>query len=120
MSQTSLGLVVCTTAGTQARTPGFHAVLPGELIILTPITTELEATLRDNRSLTYQAESIDELSQTGWRATFTGPARIVASPLSRRHRTAAFHLKAGLGTRLLRLRPRDIEGHRFQRPNAAS
>lgn len=120
MSQTSLGLVVCTMAGTQTRTPGFHTVLPGELIILTPITTELEATLRDNRSLTYQAESIDELSQTGWRATFTGPARIVAGPLSRRHRTAASHFEAGLGTHMLRLRPRDIEGHRFHRLNAAS
>lgn len=78
LSQTSRGLVVCTTAGTQTRTPGFHAVLPGELIILTPITTELESTLRDGRLLTYQAESVDEL--TGWHATFTGPARIMAGP----------------------------------------
>lgn len=118
VSQTGLGLVVCTTAGTQSRTPGFHAVLPGELVILTPVTTELECTLRGDRLLTYQAESIDELTQTGWYATFTGPARIVTGPLPRRHRTGLSHFEAGLGTRMLRLRLRDIEGYRLQRRNA--
>lgn len=120
LSQISLGLVVCTTAGTQTRTPGFHAVLPDELIILAPITAELESTLRDDRLLTYQAESIDELTQTGWRAAFTGRARIVGGPLPRRHRVAVSHFEAGLGTRMLRLRLRDIEGYRLQRLNAAS
>lgn len=120
LSQISLGLVVCTTAGAQTRMPGFHAVLPDELIILTPITAELESTLRDDRPLTYQAESIDELSLTGWRATFTGRARIVSGPPPRRHRAAVSHFEAGLGTRMLRLRLRDIEGYRLQRLNAAS
>lgn len=115
LSQTSLGLVVCATAGMQTRTPGFHAVLSDELIILTPITAELESTLRDDRLVTYQAESIDEPTRTGWRATFTGQARIVGGPQPRRHRVAVSHFEAGLGTRLLRLRPRDIEGYRLQR-----
>jgi|GEM_PF-2898631 len=121
LSQTSLGLVVCTTMGAQTRTLGFHAVLPGELIILTPVTPELEATLRDGRLLSYRAESVDEPTRSGWHATFTGPARIIAGPPPRRqHRTAASHFEAGLGTRMVRLRPQSIEGHRFQRLNAAS
>jgi hypothetical protein len=121
LSQTGLGLVVCTVAGMRTRTPGFHAVLPGELVILTPITTALESTLRDDRPLTYQAESVDELTGTGWHATFSGPARIVAGPpLRRQHTTAVSHLQAGLGTRMLRLRPQDIKGHRFERLDGAS
>jgi len=121
LSQTVLGLVVCTVDGTRTRTLGFHAVLPGELIILTPITAELESVLRDNGPLTYQAESVDELAGTGWHATFTGPARIVAGPpLRRRHRRAVSDFEAGLGTRMLRLRPQHIWGHRFERLEDAS
>ena len=81
----------------------------------------MESTLRDGRLLTYQAESVDELTRTGWHATFTGPARIMAGPpLRRQHRTAVSHFEAGLGTRMLRLRPRDIKGHRFERLDSAS
>lgn len=121
LSQTVLGLVVYTVDGTRTHTLGFHAVLPSELIILTPIATELESALRDGGPLTYQAESVDELTGTGWHAAFTGPARIVAgSPPRRRHRTAASDFEAGLGTWMLRLRPQDINGHRVEPLDDAS
>lgn len=112
----SIGFVVCARGGMTARQAGFHAVERGELVILTAMTAELEAQTERGLPVTYLAESVDDTTLRGWSATFTGPADVIGDPLLRRHyQRIVPGFEAGTGTRVLRLRPHLIDGHRFQR-----
>ena len=120
LGQTSLGLVVCATATADTRTVGFHAIIHGELIILTLLTPELEAALEGSRPIVYQSDSIDDGNRSGGQATVTGRARFIIDSALRRHYRLTLHgFVAGPGSRVLRLRPQSIDGHRFQRLHAA-
>ncbi|WP_344656958.1 hypothetical protein [Catenulispora subtropica] len=112
----SIGFVICARGGMTARQAGFHALERGELVILTVMTAELEALMDNGLPITYLAESVDETTGKGWYATFTGPAEVIIDPLLRRHyQKIVPGFEAGPGTRVLRLRPQLIDGHRFQR-----
>lgn len=121
LGQTSLGRVVCTTPGSQSRTIGFHAIVHSELIILTLLTPELESALEDEQPIAYQVDSVNDTTQAGWHTTVTGLARFIVEPVLRRHYRLTMHgFVAGPGSRVLRLRPQGVEGHRFQEMRAAS
>lgn len=121
LGQSSLGRVVCATPHSQTRTVGFHAVVHSELIILTLLTPELETAMEDERPIAYQVDSVDDATQAGWQTIVTGPARFIVDPALRRHYRLTLHgFVAGPGSRVLRLRPQGIEGHRFQQLRAAS
>lgn len=121
LGQTSLGRVICGKPGSQTRTVGFHAIVHSELIILTLLTPELESALEDERPISYQADSVNDATQAGWNTTVTGPARFIVEPVLRRHYRLTLHgFVAGPGSRVLRLRPQGVEGHRFQQLRAAS
>lgn len=116
----SIGFVICAKEGMTVRRPGFHAVERGELVILTIMTAEVEAALDDGLPITYLAESVDASTLKGWYATVTGPAEVVVDPALRAHyQNTLPGFQADDGSKVLRLRPDVVGGHRIQRMSAA-
>ena len=120
LGEISVGLVVCAQDGMTTRRPGIHAVERGVVVILTLMTPELEASLDSELPVTYAAESVDETTGKGWHATVTGPAEVIVDPVLRTHYQQTLPgFEPGHGTRVLRMRPESVDGHRFQRRSAA-
>jgi hypothetical protein len=116
----SIGFVVCAKEEVTTRRPGIHAVERGAVVILTFMTPELEAALESEQSITYVAESIDDVTGAGWRAAVAGPAEVVADPVLRAHfQQVVPGFESGHGIRMVCLRPQSVDGHRFQRLSAA-
>ncbi|WP_194904017.1 hypothetical protein [Catenulispora rubra] len=120
LGDTSIGFVICAKEGMTVRQPGFHAVERGELVILTLMTAVLESQLENGLPITYHAESVNETTLKGWYATITGPAEIIIdSPLRAHYQRAFLGFEPDRGTKILRVRPDAIVGHRIQRIPAA-
>jgi hypothetical protein len=120
MGEVGIGFVVCAQDGMTTRRPAIHAVEAGAVVILTFMTPELEASLASRQPVTYAAESVDEAAGAGWHATVTGDAEEVVDPALRAHYQEILPgFEPGDGTHLIRLHPRLIDGHRFQRLSAA-
>jgi len=101
------------------RRPGIHAVERGAVVILTLMTPELETALDDGHAITYAAESINDATGAGWRASVSGPAEIVVDPVLRARYRRILGFELVHGVHILRLQPKMVEGHRFQRLSAA-
>ena len=120
LGEISIGFVVCAADGMTTRRPAFHAVERGAVVILTLMTPELEQQLEAEQPITYLAESVNEVTLAGWYASLTGLAEVIVDPVLRMHYQRALPgFESGHGARVLRLRPRSVDGHRFQRITAA-
>jgi uncharacterized protein len=120
LGEIGVGSVVCAQHGMTTRRPGFHTAKRGTLVILTPMSPELEIMLEDRLPVTYAADRVDETTGAGWHATVTGPAEVIVDPALRAHYQQILPgFKPGHGTRILHLRPHLVNGHRFQRLSAA-
>ena len=115
----SIGVVIGAKEGMTTRRPGIHAVERGAVVILTLMTPELETALEDGHAITYAAESIDDATGAGWRASVSGPAEIVVDPVLRARYRRILGFELVHGVHILRLQPKMVEGHRFQRLSAA-
>jgi uncharacterized protein len=115
----SVGFVVCAQNGMTTRRPGIHAAERGAVVILTLMSPELDRTVENRLPVTYTAEGLNETTGAGWHAIVTGPAEVIVDPVLRAHYQQILPgFEPGHGTRLLRLRPHLVSGHRFQRLSA--
>jgi hypothetical protein len=120
LGEVSIGFIVSAEDGMTTHHPGIHAVERGAVVILTFMTLELREALENGHPVTYVAESVDRATGAGWHATVTGAAEAVVEPALRAHYQEILPgFEPGDGTHLIRLRPRLIDGHRFQRLSAA-
>ena len=116
---TAGGFVVYGRDAATVRLPAFHSIDRGDIVILTVMTAELETLLEAGQPLTYLAEAVDATTLAGWYATVTGPADIVVDPHQRDHyRRVLPGFEPTQGTRVIRLNPDVVGGHRFQRLTA--
>jgi hypothetical protein len=120
LGEVSIGFLVRAQDGMTTHHPGIHAVERGAVVILTFMTPDLEELVETGQPVTYAAESVDPATGAGWHVTVTGAAEFVVEPALRAHYQELLPgFEPGDGTHLLRLHPRLIDGHRFQRPSDA-
>jgi hypothetical protein len=112
-----MGLIVSTQDAMTLHRPGFHTLVGGDVVIRTPMGTELDALLGQGLPLTYRAESMDDRTLAGWYATVTGRATAIEDPYEHDHYQRVLPAFTG-GNRIIRLRPQLICGDRFQRLSA--
>ena len=113
-----MGLVVCADRGLTVHRSGFHTLVGAELVVRTPMGTEVDPAQEAGLPVTYRAESLDERSLKGWYVTYTGTAVQVTDPHERNHYQRALPAFTNGANRILRIRPRLVSGQRFQRLTA--